>query len=140
MTSMISSWKIHGQIQKMVKYFVIDENVKHKIDNTLDLIPNTKNVDEYAMKYESQTDDFIRSISQMLDKEREDTLKIAMNASEQVLASFYIRLITVSEQLLKSPDIMLPISLDDKQFFCDYFIKYWRAYQEHGEINLLTMR
>lgn len=140
MASMISSWKIHGQIQKMVKYFVIDENVKHKIDNTLDLIPNTENVDEYAMKYESQTDDFIRSISQMLDKEREDTLKIAMNASEQILVSFYIRLITVSEQLLKSPDIMLPISLDDKQFFCDYFIKYWRAYQEHGEINLLTMR
>lgn len=67
-----------------------------------------------------------------------DTLLSAQEIHNQVSMTFTIRVLTISEQLLKSPKNMLPISLDNAPLFCDCLIKYWRAYQKYGEINLLN--
>lgn len=139
MDTLLSAQEIHNQLQKIIQYFVFDELAKPRIDNIISKIPDTENVDEYARKYENDTDDFVHKISELLNLEREKTLAVVSETSDQILMTFTIRLLTISEQLLKSPSNMLPISFDDTQFFCDCFIKYWRAYQKHGEINILTV-
>lgn len=139
MDTLLSAQTIHDQLQKVIRYFVFDETAKPRLDNIISKIPDMENMDEYAQKYEKETDDFICKISELLELEREDTLAVVSEASDQILMTFTIRLLTISEQLLKSPDKMLPISLDDAPFFCDCLIKYWRAYQKCGDVNLLTV-
>lgn len=138
MDTLLSAQEIHDQLQKLIRYFVFDETAKPRIDNIVSKIPDAENVDEYARKYEKDTDDFVHKISELFELERENTLAVVSETSDQILMTFTIRVLTISEQLLKSPSNMLPISLDNAPFFCDCLIKYWKAYQKYGEINLLT--
>lgn len=139
MDTLLSAQEIHDQLQKIIQYFVFDKSVKSKIDDIISKIPDTENVDKYAQKYEKDTDDFICKISELFKLERKDTLSLVSEISDQVLMTFAIRVFTISEQLLKSPKNMLPISLDNAPLFCDCLIKYWKAYQKYGDINLLTV-
>ena len=138
MDTLLSAQEIHDQLQKIIQYYVFDESAELKINNIVSKISDTENVDEYAQKYEKDTDDFIHRLSELFELERKDTLSVVSETPDQVLMTFTIRVLTISEQLLKSPKNMLPISLDNAPLFCDCLIKYWRAYQKYGEINLLN--
>ncbi|HNX63655.1 MAG TPA: hypothetical protein PKI60_00510 [Oscillospiraceae bacterium] len=138
MKILISAQEINNQLHKIVQYFIFDDTIKLRIDNIISKISDTENVDRYAQKYEKETDAFIYKISELMKLERKDTLAEISKISDQVLMAFAIRLFTIDEMLLKNPDKLLPISDDNITFLCDCLIKYWRVYQEDGDVNILN--
>ena len=139
MKLIISAQEIRSQLQKIMKYFVYDESVKPRIDKIVANIANNEDVSVCAMKYEKETDDFIRSISELMEFDREDTLAAVSKASDQVLLSFTIRVFTIDRFLMETPDKALPISSDNSDFFCDCLINYWQSLMKRGDINLLNI-
>lgn len=139
MNLILSAKEIQIQLKKIISYFVFDESVKPRIDAILSKIPDTDNVDEYAQKYENETDDFIHRLAELTNYEREDTLSLVSKTNETILMTFAIRLFTIDEHLSNNLVKKLPISSDIPQFLCDCLIKYWYNYKRNGAINILNI-
>lgn len=139
MKLLISAQEIRSHLQNIMKYFVYDESVKPRIDKLVAQTTDNEDVSILALKYEKETDDFIRSISELMEFDREDTLAVVSKASDQVLLAFTIRVFTIDQFLIETPDKPLPISSDNSAFFCDCLINYWQALMERGDINFLNI-
>ncbi|MBE6855846.1 MAG: hypothetical protein E7500_00230 [Ruminococcus sp.] len=126
------------QFKKICSYYFFDENFQNKMLKIIEKI-ETLNADKYAQKYEEETDEFVHKIARHVDGDRRKSIKLINEASEEILATLIVRLITFDEYCQENPNKEYFMFGDtNNQLVIECLINFWRAYNHKGPINFVV--
>ncbi len=91
------------QFKKICSYYFFDWNFQGKMNKILEKLANI-DADEYAKRYEEETDSFIHKIAQHVDGNRNISIKLVNEAPDEILSTLIIRLITFDEYCQSNPN------------------------------------
>lgn len=132
-TLTITYFEMLDQFKKICAYYFFDQNFQVKIEEILENLADI-NADRYADKYENETDEFIHQIAQHVDGNRNKSIKLVNEASDEILATLIVRLMTFTEYCQKNPNKKCFMFGDtNNQLVVECLINFWRLYRHKGQ-------
>ncbi len=127
-----------NQFKKICAYYFFDQNFQEKMEKILGSLANI-NADKYAEKYEDETDEFVHKIAQHVDGDRNKSIRLVNEASDEILTTLIVRLITFDEYCQKNPNKKYFMFGDtNNQLVIECLINFWRLYSHKGYTNFLA--
>lgn len=133
MSSMTITYSVMlDQFQKICSYYFFDSEFENRMMKIFAKIEDL-NADEYARKHEQETDAFIHQMAQHVDGERKESLKLVREASDEIIATLVVRLVTFEEYCRNNPNKTHFMFGDtDGQLVIECLINFWRVYDRKG--------
>lgn len=126
------------QFKKICAYYFFDQNFQGKMEKLLENLADI-NADKYAEKYEEETDSFIHKITQHVDGDRNKSIRLVNEASDEILATLIVRLVTFDEYCQENPNKKYFMLGDtNSQLVIECLINFWRFYNHKGPTNFLV--
>ncbi len=128
-----------NQLRAIFRYYFFDSDFQNNVLNpTLDKIA-FENPYKYAKKHEEATDNFIWELASLVDGNRDDSIKLINNASDELIATLYVRLMIFTEFCEDNPKkTYILLSDNNKQLVIECLINFWRLYCHEGSIDFLA--